>query len=318
MSNFYTWPGTAFPFRLYVNTPACRIFIIHNLTHNYDWLKEVKEKIKPTDFFFVTIAWYLDEHLLKQANEMFKELNLNPAQFFIMYNDIEEQINGFNHGLDGEIINHNAWLDENIFYIEEGVEKTYDALYIARRSEMKRHHLCESIENLALVAGGANHKNKICEIPECKNNPSEILDASGVRKIINQSKTGLCLSQKEGACWSSGEYLLCGTPVVSTQNFGGRSTFYNLNNSLISDDNKISVAQAVDNLIKKNFNPEDIRKDHIRKQTYFRKIFKKNLYYVLKSRGVELNVDEYFKDNFIDKMYHGVTFESVIDFFKNA
>ena len=92
--NFYTWPNSSFPFRLYIDNLKCRVFIIHNLTHNYNWLDQVKDKIKPTDFFYVTLAWHFSDALAKTANEMFNILNLNKDQFYIMYNDIDEHTNG--------------------------------------------------------------------------------------------------------------------------------------------------------------------------------------------------------------------------------
>ncbi len=316
MSKFYTWPNPAFPFRLYFNGPNCRVFLIHNLSHNYEWLKQVKDKIKPSDYFFVTLAWALDPHLASQAIKMFNELELNLSQFFVMYNDLEEKINGTRAGLRGDIINHNAFLDENLFYIEK-LTKKYDALYIARRSEIKRHYLASRLDNLALVAGGQNHKNKICPIPPSVNDPSEPLDSAGIRKIINQSRVGLCLSEKEGACWSSGEYLLCGTPVVSTHSQGGRSAFYTPHNSVISADDPESIRLAVKAVIDKNLQPQQIRKDHIEKQTYFRNLFKQELYQVLRRHNTPINVDEYFSHSFFNKMYKSQNIETVIRSFND-
>lgn len=315
MSNFYTWPAPAFPFRLYFDDPKCRVFIIHNLSHNYDWLREVRDKIKSTDYFFVTLAWYLDDHLANHGIEMINELQLDPSRFFVMYNDLDEKINGSRVGLVGDIINHNAFLDENAFYIESGLEKKYDAVYIARRSEMKRHYLAKSIESLALVAGGINHKNKTCDIPKAKNDPSKKLDSGGIRNIINQSRTGLCLSAKEGACWSSGEYLLCGTPVVSTHSQGGRSAFYNVGNSIIASDDAESINLAVKRAISREMSPKKIREDFIRKQLYFRALFKHEFNRVLNSRGVSIDVDRYFSDHFMNQMYKSQHFNDVVKTF---
>ena len=176
IQGIYKWPNSSFPFRLYLDTPAVRIFILHNLTHNYDWLSLVKNKIKPTDFFYITIAWYFSKHLAKTADEMFTALGLKKDQFYIMYNDIDEQVNGDQFGFRGDIINHNTWLDENKYTILGDIKKVYDAVYIARRSDSKRHFLSSGISNLALVAGGMNHKNKICSIPECNNDSTKHLD----------------------------------------------------------------------------------------------------------------------------------------------
>lgn len=318
MSNFYTWPAPAFPFRLYFDDPKCRVFIIHNLSHNYNWLKEVKDKIKPTDFFFVNSGWYLDDYLANQGIEMMNMLGLKPSQFFIMYNDLDEKINGSRVGLFGDIINQGAWVDEGTFYIEEGLEKKYDALYIARRSKMKRHYLAKSIENLALVAGGENWKNKITDIPQPKNDPSKRLNKQEIRHIINQSNVGLCLSEKEGSCWASSEYLLCGVPVVSTHSQGGRATFFNVDNSIIASDDPESINLAVKRAISREMSPEKIREDFMRKQLYFRALFKHEFSRVLNSCGVSIDVDRYFSDHFINQMYKSQHFDNVVKIFLSA
>ena len=315
MNKFYTWPNSSLPFRLYLDHPNCRVFILHNLTHNYDWLEQVKDKIKPTDFFYVTLAWYFSKHLATHASDMFNELNLNKDQFYIMYNDLDEQVNGNRFGFNGDIINHNAWLDENKYTINLSVEKIYDAVYIARRSTMKRHYLANRIENLALVAGGINHKNKICDIPECKNDPGKFLDVTDVYNIINQSRVGLCLSEMEGACWSSGEYLLCGIPVVSTHSRGGRVIWYNIDNSLIVEDTPDAVASGVRQVINRQFSPDIIRQDHIDKQVFFRDKFKRHLFETLTVCNATIDVDTYFTDNFIDKMYTSMNNKDIINIF---
>ncbi|MAF24668.1 hypothetical protein CL634_03725 [bacterium] len=315
MGKFYTWPNPAFPFRLYFNDPKCRIFIIHNLTHNYDWLRAAKDSIRSTDFFYVTLAWHFSDHLAKTGSIMFKELGLDINQFHIMYNDLDEEIAGAQYGFRGEIINHNTWLDENIYKIRPEIEKIYDAIYIARRSEMKRHFLAADIENLALVAGGANHQNKICNIPTSKNDAALSLDAEGISNILNASRVGLCLSETEGACWSSSECLLSGVPVVSTHSQGGRSLWYNVNNSLIVEDSKAAVASGVQTIINKNFDAASIRSEHVKKQNFFRDRFKSHLSSTLSRFKVAIKVDEYFKDHFVDKMYTSLHLKEVLKTF---
>lgn len=312
---YYTWPNPALPFRLYFNNSKCRIFIIHNITHNYEWLKEVRNYVKPTDFFFVTLAWYFDKYLASQVSTMFSELNLNQSQFYVMYNELDEMMYGRNCGMRGDIVNHNAFLDEGLYYIEPDTEKLYNAVYIARRTEFKRHHLANNIDNLALVAGGCNHAHSLCGIPPCLNDPHEQLDTSGIRRIINQSRVSLCLSEIEGANWSSGESLLCGVPVVSTPNQGGRSSYLNITNSKIVNDDPVSVKTGVDSLIDKNFSPVDIRNDFLQKQLYFREVFKRELYNVLSENKVEIDVDEYFENNFINRMYNSQHIDDIIKTF---
>ncbi len=56
-------------------------------------------------------------------------------------------------------------------------------------------------------------------------NESELLPED-VAMAINKAYVGLCLSEIEGACFSSTEYLSCGIPVVSSRCSGGREFWY--------------------------------------------------------------------------------------------
>lgn len=47
-----------------------------------------------------------------------------------------------------------------------------------------------------------------------------------INEIYGQSRCGLILSAEEGACFAAMEYLLCGLPVVTTPNIGGRDEFF--------------------------------------------------------------------------------------------
>jgi glycosyltransferase involved in cell wall biosynthesis len=88
---------------------------------------------------------------------------------------------------------------------------------------------------------------------------------------------GGIFSEKEGACYSSSEYLLCGLPVVSTRSEGGRDEWYNKWNSIICDPIESAVSEAVSrakyNLKKGIFNRHRIRAMHVSKQYEMRNIF---------------------------------------------
>lgn len=59
------------------------------------------------------------------------------------------------------------------------------------------------------------------------------LSASQVCAALNRCEVGLALSELEGPCWASTEYLLCGLPVVTTPCSGGREVWYNEGNSIV-------------------------------------------------------------------------------------
>lgn len=168
----YVWPNKAFPFREYYVGAECRIFIIENIQHNWQWLSTYARRIRKNDYFFVYCGWYHSPAFAKEAEEIFILLGLHKSNFYFMFNSELEKNNFAIYGFLGSVINHNAWLDENIVMRPLGCPKIYQAIYVARRSQFKRHMLASNVKGLALVCGN-NHGNEVCEIPDAEYvNPS--------------------------------------------------------------------------------------------------------------------------------------------------
>src|SRR5262249_12254303 len=55
------------------------------------------------------------------------------------------------------------------------------------------------------------------------------------------------------------EYLLCGTPVVTTASLGGRQRYFHVGNSIFARPDRDSVALAVKKLAEKNISRSSIR-----------------------------------------------------------
>ena len=299
----YTWPNPAFPFRIYYSGEACRIFIIENIQHNWIWLNAYHKKIKDSDIFFVYCGWYHSEDFAREAEEIFAELSLKKENFFFMYNCQEEMQNFTKYGFIGDIINQNAWLDENItMEIMENEIKIYDAIYVARLSAFKRHYLASNVSNLALVAG-INHGRPLIEnVPKHIYKNEAPLTPAGVCQKINQSRCGLILSETEGACFSSSEYLLCGVPVVSTYSHGGRDVWYDEYNSLVVPPDPDAVSDAVHFFKNNPRDPYKIRADHIAKARQYRSKFIDLLGVFFREYGVSIDPRQYFEDNFFHKL----------------
>jgi len=314
MSKIYTWPNASFPFRQYYQGGNNRIFIIENIAHNYEWLKVVSTHITPTDYFFVYLGWNFDRHACTHATMVFEELGLNREQFYIMYNCQEEQAWGTKFGFYGDIINHNAWLNENKFSVKQ-LDKQYDALYIARRTKWKRHYLASGIDNLAMACGGNNHGNQDCEIPVCKNDPEKKLTADEVVDLINKSRCGLSLSEVEGASFGTSEYLLCGIPVVTTPSRGGRSVWLDIDNSIQAQPTVQSVKRSVDEILAKDLNPYIIRDNHIRLANVYRKKFINQLGVVFDKFGLSIDPEQFYKENYFHKMRNSNKINNVIEIF---
>jgi len=313
---FYVWPNVYFPFRHYFQDKRLNIFIIENIVHNFNWLDECKNKIKDSHFFFVYCGWYMDNHHAKHYHEMFEYLKLNKNNFFFLFNSIQEKNFLEQKGFFGELINHNAWIDENIIK-PEVIEKKYDAILVSRQRDFKRHYLARKVDKLAIVAGGNNHcgPSLSYSLPPHIYNNDKPLNIEEVCKKINQSYCGLMLSAMEGACFSSSEYLLCGIPVVSTKSLGGRDFWYNDYNSIICDDDEDSVAESVEFF--KN-NPRDgdrIRKDHILLAQKQKEKFINILQLVFNKYNVQINAKDYFEKNYYHKMRRHTHIDEVKNIF---
>ncbi len=297
----YVWPNPAFHFRLYYQSTKCRVFLIENIVHNWNWLLQNAEKIRATDFFFVQLGWYFGDWLAEECHRALEALGIPKSHFRIMYPDFATKSLFEFYGFEGSIVNHNAFLDESKFRIIHS-PKIYDAVYVARLSPFKRHHLAAKIENLALVAGNA-WGSEIKELPPYSYLNEQPLDADGVMQKLAESKVGILLSEFEGACYSSSEYLLCGLPVVSTWSHGGRSIWYNDYNSVICNADPDSVAKAVRDLASTGRNPEKIRSMHIELARQLRKNFVTLHQDVLNMSGDnQVDALEYFNLNFKHKL----------------
>jgi len=202
----------------------------------------------------------------------------------------------------GDVINHNAWLDENLIMKPLALQKRYRAVYVARRSAFKRHFLASKVKGLALVAGN-NHGNAMADVPPHDYLNEKPLTASEVCEKINEASCGLVLSASEGACFSSSEYLLCGVPVVSTPSTGGRDVWYNEYNSIVCEPNEDAVAAAVAEFVRHPRNAERIRQMHVEQANMYRKRFIAVLGDVLRRFGVtDIDAADYFHTNFFHKM----------------
>lgn len=317
MSNFesvYVWPNEYIPFRLYLDTEKLRIFWISNFTHNFNWLKNYRNGIRDNDIFFVNIGTYYHDWLVQHAVDMLNYLKLEKDRFYVMVNDEREYEIFSKYGFRVYIINNNSWLDYTKFNANMRIEKKYDSIYVARDVEFKRHELAANLSNLALVMGPllGEPQGRANELNVAYKN-SEPLDFDQVNRMMTEAKCGLILSEIEGACYASSEYLLNGIPVVSTKNMGGRSYFYNEYNSLVVDPDPTEVNDAVQFFLRNKRRPEKIKADHIAQQEIDRLAFCQMLSSVFNMFGVELDSDEFFFRNFVHKMrfYEIPDFENI-------
>ncbi len=317
VSNFesvYIWPNEYIPFRLYLDNEKLRIFWISNFTHNFNWLKKYRNGIRDNDIFFVNIGTYYHDWLVQHAVDMLNDLKLEKDRFYVMVNDEREHEIFSKYGFRVYVVNNNSWLDYTKFNSSLRSDKKYDAIYVARDIEFKRHELAANVSNLALVMGPSlgEPQGRASELNVAYKN-SEPLVFDEVNQIVTEAKCGLILSEIEGACYASSEYLLNGIPVVSTKNMGGRSHFYNEYNSLVVNPDPVEINNAVQFFLKNKRRPEKLRADHIAQQEIDRLNFCQMLSSVFNTFGLELDSDEFFFRNYIHKMrfYEIPDFENI-------
>lgn len=170
-------------------------------------------------------------------------------------------------GLRGEFCHQNAFLDETRYRIYAGTPK-YDAIYIARITPFKRHHLAAKIASLRLIgdhsAPEADYFEQVMR---------QLSHASWKRKVFSrfvskaicEARCGLCLSAEEGAMFVSAEYLLSGRPLVSTANLGGRDALFGPDYTYRVEDSPESVLAGVEAMKDCPVGPAEIRARTIEK-----------------------------------------------------
>jgi glycosyltransferase involved in cell wall biosynthesis len=175
-------------------------------------------------------------------------------------------------GVEALFVNHNTFINENVFRPMPGVEKTHDAVYSAALAPYKRHYLAAEVRSLILMAysyGGANWYEYQREVRAnfkhawwAKDSRSDAnkVPTSQMVEFYNRARVGLCLSAVEGAMFASIEYLLCGLPVVSTASKGGRDAFFDERYVVICEDTPEAVAAAVAELKDRHLDPELVRR----------------------------------------------------------
>lgn len=205
---------------------------------------------------------------------------------------------------------HNCLINEECFSIQN-VEKTYDAVMIAKMEKFKRHYLAKEIKSLALITNPSNENNEYAKDVErdfahatfC--NRDKFVSNKDVERIINQSKVGLILSAFEGANRATVEYLLCGLPVVTTESLGGRSYYYIDEAVRVVPPDSLMVKNAVDGIKdQKEISPELIRQITIDRMKIRRKGFIDAVQRIINDNGGDLDFSEhYYKIRNRDMLY---------------
>jgi glycosyltransferase involved in cell wall biosynthesis len=298
---------------LYTSQKLSIIFVhSHVFAHNLidDFIDKGYMTVSDNTVLFVSFSWYYPraiEYIDRLLNtEYFPHENM-----YMLLNSPEE-VDLFKVRFPGRhvaLVNNAAWIDTTAFDCMESASKhkVFDAVLNAKAESFKNHHLAALVPELCCISGG--DESSVDELysnlkPSYLNNSPLLFE--DIAYLINKSTVAMMLSEEEGACYASAEYLACGVPVVSTPSRGGRHMFYNDKNSIICEATPEGVAKAVAEAQTKvaagEFSAVHIREQFMMDVLSHQKTFTRVLQEVFDRFGVtDCLADEYFKENFRPK-----------------
>jgi len=281
-------------------------------------------------FFLVSFWWTLFDgpNTIQQIikSYRFHQDKYNHHRILFLLNNLDESREFKKNAIPCKFIHQNALIDSNIFK-PILIAKKFDVIYNARIDSMKRHYLLKDCQKIGLISAYVMNidSSKQEYLDELKKNIPhafminsnqsttienfqfemgfKYLTSKQVNVTLNQSKVGVILSAKEGACYASIEYLLSGIPVVSTNNIGGRDYFLDKRFCKIVSSNPKAIKNAVDELISLDISPNFIREETIKKMNHHLYKLKKLLRNILKmDKQNNSNFDTFWENNYINKM----------------
>ncbi len=238
------------------------------------------ERLKDHKIYFLLGAWWTLQdptQLRATLYHYYEHVQRRPNHSFAyMCNNEEDMELLKRHGVPCFFCHQNAFVDERVFYIEPETPRIYDAVYNARMDPFKRHILCRKLDKPAFIyycIDWNREENKnyfryiMRTVPQVHlfndnyvENRFKWLHPPDMRHAYNQCRTGLCLSEVEGAMYASVEYMLCGLPVVSTPSVGGRDFFFDAEFTRVVEPDPRAVRKAVRQLVEAHIPPELVRK----------------------------------------------------------
>jgi glycosyltransferase involved in cell wall biosynthesis len=291
------------PYATWLDHPRLRLTIFAGSPSTIPKLLWKKEVIIVRD------SWY-PENVAKYVKDFIKRADYDPERIWFLSNTLEIHNARLKQGLNSHFINIGAFIEGEEFFTPSirKCTKKYDAAMIARfihyqSAEVKKQYLTSGIKKIALldpIYGGLDEemKNKYTQKKNCAYFNKRRLSPKSVAKLLRQSYCGLILSDTEGICRASSEYLLCGIPVVSTESTGGRDVWYTSYNSIIVDQNEESVVKAVKEFMKNPRDPWKIRNDYLQQAEMFKDRFCRDvLGRIFKNQKINLDPHRFLKDN---------------------
>ena len=286
-----------------------KIYFMEGVSHNIQWLQDL---IDIDSYFYAIIPHATYPKFYEHTIEFLEQTlpgHLGKTQIIWLANTEDQFISFKSAGLRAIFCNHNCWLDESLFGIENCEnEKIFDLVINCRPETMKNPHLAIGIDNLAVIKGINHNKNTYWDLAQL--NPKYLnevrLTVQEVNSVLNKSKVGGIFSDKEGACYSSSEFHLCGLPVLSVPSEGGRDVWYTKNNSIVfeksSENLRLSLSDALNKLQSGEFSRQSIRAEHINLSFKFRQNFKDSLSEIFANKNITIDIDKFYDQIYFHKM----------------
>ena len=190
------------------------------------------------------------------AHRMFPE-----ARFVFLVNE-KEALPVLKNSAECVWCHQNAFLNPRSYPLAAAVERRFDAIYVARITPFKRHALAVQVPNLYLIGQysddeEAYFRETLRTVPHAR---WEFQVKSWlIGRHMASATCGLALSAVEGGMFVCGEYTLCGIPVVSTANKGGRDAMLPDFAVFRAEDTPESVAEGVEYWKTHPVPPQEIR-----------------------------------------------------------
>lgn len=166
-------------------------------------------------------------------------------------------------GQKATCLGHNLHVRDGFFTPDPSTPKRYDAVYAATMAPYKRIELAREIERLLFVTYVGRQEEWDLHAYEPRLRHADFnrrfISREEVRECYRSSQVGLALSAAEGAMFSCTEYLLCGLPVVSTPNRGGRNRYLTPETSTTVAPDPHVIRTAVNRYCQSPPNPDTIR-----------------------------------------------------------
>ncbi|MEX2296206.1 MAG: hypothetical protein WD715_02250 [Dongiaceae bacterium] len=226
-------------------------------------------------WFLLSPAWTREEEgLVEHDIAHFAALRaLYPEhRYIVLCNTAAELENYRKRGQPAVITNAGMFTDERKYYVPKRAPKQFDAIYNATFAPYKQHHLCTGIASLGLIyhryaqlGDQASHPDQVRAMLKHATFINELggefryLSSDEIVTWLGRSHVALCLSAVEGHMQACTEYLLCGVPVVSIPNIGGRDWVLDPAYSIEAEPTPEAVAAAVQKLKGRKLDPNKIR-----------------------------------------------------------